>query len=614
MKKTILLTALFAIAISSYKQASAQNMFDWNNRHMSQSNQLNPAFLPQYRSTFSFFRAGAGLDFTGANLNSIFNNTETQIQTATRISNETEKQFGFDVFNTSDLFRFGYRSAKSYFAFNSSVHMEGSVRLPKDIMGLAYFGNAAYIDKDANLNFSGTDLKMYVQNQLSYGRHITNELSVGVNVAMLNGLMHLGLDNAGFNINTDTGVNSIYQMKFNGGIQGNASLLGADVQQLIDSSNYDVGKAIENQLNNYSLSSNRGFAYGFGAVYRLDEKIRLSGSVQNIGSIKWNVGATEISMPNTSWTWSGLDTNQVENLNNDIGQQILDTISSRFDLSTKKVDSYVTKLKPRYTLGAEYFFTPRTYVQLVGGFGFGAKGDKSFVSASFHKELGEIVDVRINYAMYDFSDLQNRLGFGLSLNLGPIQLYGSVNNVMAGVNYFAAQSISGTVGLNINIGTWKDKDNDMVPDKRDSCVSKFGVISNNGCPYGFLGGSMNDDSAGISEAPADEPAPADSAKPNTTEDLPLLNDATPVINDSTELVKTEKKKIESASNIDSTTIGQTSLADSEKKKEESKLTDKPKKQKINRSNMIFNEDYVFKEFDVTREMDYVRQMTRIMLK
>jgi hypothetical protein len=407
-------------------------------------------------------------------------------------------------------------------------------------------------------------------------------------------------------------------MKFNGGIQGNASLLDIDLQQFRDNGNLDVVKLVRDQLlNNYSLSSNRGFAYGFGAVYRLNEKIRLSGSVQNIGSIKWNVGATEISMPNISWTWSGLDTNQVENLNSDAGKQILDTISSNFDFSAKKVDSYVTKLKPRYMLGAEYFFTPRTYVQLVGGFGFGAKGDKSFVSASFHKELGEFVDVRINYAMYDFSDLQNRLGLGLSLNLGPIQLYGSVNNVMSAVNYFATQSVSGTVGLNINIGTWKDKDNDMVPDKRDSCVSKFGVISNNGCPYGFLGESMNSDSAGISEtpAPSEEPAPADTTKPNTTGNLPLLNDATPVINDSTESeVVTEKKKIESSAVIDSTTISQPSSTDTEKKKEEPKLTDKPKKQKINRANMIFNEDYTYKEFDVSREIDYVRQMTRIMLK
>jgi hypothetical protein len=47
--------------------------------------------------------------------------------------------------------------------------------------------------------------------------------------------------------------------------------------------------------------------------------------------------------------------------------------------------------------------------------------------------------------------------------------------------------------LNINIGTRKDRDGDGVRDKADSCYKTFGVMSNNGCPLGFLGGSMNYD-------------------------------------------------------------------------------------------------------------------------
>jgi hypothetical protein len=49
------------------------------------------------------------------------------------------------------------------------------------------------------------------------------------------------------------------------------------------------------------------------------------------------------------------------------------------------------------------------------------------------------------------------------------------------------------LGFNLNIGTRKDVDGDGIRDKSDSCYKTFGVMSNNGCPLGFLGGSMNYD-------------------------------------------------------------------------------------------------------------------------
>ena len=56
------------------------------------------------------------------------------------------------------------------------------------------------------------------------------------------------------------------------------------------------------------------------------------------------------------------------------------------------------------------------------------------------------------------------------------------------------------VGVNINIGRRKDRDYDEVPDKRDSCYKTFGVISNDGCPYGLLGGSMSYDQAELEKS------------------------------------------------------------------------------------------------------------------
>jgi hypothetical protein len=247
------------------------------------------------------------------------------------------------------------------------------------------------------------------------------------------------------------------------------------------------------QLNQISLGTNQGYAFGFGAVYRLNEKFRFSLAVQNLGSIVWNLGAQEIKMNESEWVWNGLDTGQINNLNDDIAQQIQDTFLSKFDIRGSKIESYTTQLKPRYTLGAEFLLLPRTHIQAFGGYGFGINGDKSFISTTVHQELGEWVDLRVGYSLYDVANPVHRVGLGLSLNLGPLQIFGSVNDILGIVNYGSSNVTSGMVGLNINIGRRKDRDYDEVPDKRDSCYKTFGVISNDGCPYGFLGGSMSYD-------------------------------------------------------------------------------------------------------------------------
>ena len=484
MKKIALLSTVLGCFSASLL---AQNPFTYNNRHLSQSNLENPAFLPQYRFTLGLTRLDQAVTLSGITLSSLFDANETPLETATRIIKDKDKQMGFDVTQQTDLFHLGYRSAQSYVALNSSLVTEGAIRIPKDLMGLAFLGNAAFIEDDCELDFSGTQFRSYLQNTLSYGRFISHNLSVGASFSLLNGFANVNLEDANIIIDTDTGVASIYQMEIQSSLKGQASLFGIDIENYLNDSNADLNQMIQDNFSN-ALKYNKGYKVNLGAVYRLNEKIRISGSIGNLGSMTWDWGAQEISLPTSTWKWTGLDTNQIEDIQN---LQIMDTLMSVFDIQSSKAESYTTAFKPRYTLGLEYFLLPRTYVQLVGGYGYGVTGDKSFVSTSFHQELGEFVDLRVNYTYYDFNTPVQRLGLGTSLNLGPLQIWASVNDILGVIDIGKASTASGAVGLNINIGTWKDRDNDMVPDKRDSCYRTFGSVTNNGCPLGFLGESMN---------------------------------------------------------------------------------------------------------------------------
>ena len=510
MKK---LSLFLIVAASIAGGLKGQAFYEFNNRHLSQSHLWNPGFMPQYKATLSVGQTYIGTNLVGTTLNGLFGSSETPLQTVTRLIGEEDKQMGMDLYQQTDIFHFGFRSKKSYFSINSTLVNEAAIRVPKDLLGLAFLGNGAFIGNDADIDFSGNQIRSYLKNTFSYGRFLTNELSVGVNASLINGISDLNIGQARFGIGTDTGTASIYSLKLNGALNGRASLLGVDVEDALNDSAYDANQTVMDQLNQISMRTNQGYAFGFGAVYRLNEKFRFSLAVQNLGSIVWSLGAQEIKMNESEWVWNGLDTNQIDNFNDDIAQQIQDTFLNKFDIRGSKIESYTTQLKPRYTLGAEFLLMPRTHIQAFGGYGFGINGDKSFISTTLHQELGEWIDLRVGYSLYDVANPVHRLGLGLSLNLGPLQIFGSVNDILGIVNYGTSNVTSGMVGVNINIGRRKDRDYDEVPDKRDSCYKTFGVISNDGCPYGFLGGSMSYDQEALETTTEeiDIAAPSDEA-------------------------------------------------------------------------------------------------------
>jgi len=531
MKKNILLTI---ISLGILGSLNAQVFYEFNNRHLSQSQLWNPGFMPQYKATLSVGQTYFDARMVGTTLNGLFGNSETPLQTVTRMVGEEDKQLGIDLNQQSDVFHFGFRSKKSYFSVNSSLISETSIRIPKDLLGLAFLGNSAYIDKDADLDFSGNQFRSYLKNTFSYGRFITDKLSVGVNASLINGIMDFSMDQARFQVGTDTGTSTIYSLQLSGEMHGRASVLGVDLDKAVNDSTYDANKTALDQLGQIQLGTNQGKAFGFGAVYRLNEKWRFSAAVQNLGSIVWDLGAQEIHMNKSQWEWNGLDTSEIKNLDADFATRLQDTVLDKFGITGTEITPYTTKLNPRYTLGAEFFITPRTQVQAFGGYGYGSIGDKSFVSASVHQELGEWVDVRMGYSLYDFTDPNHRLSLGLSLNLGPLQIFGSVNDVLSIVNYGTTSVSSGMVGLNINIGRRKDKDYDEIPDSKDSCSASFGYFKNNGCPDAFVADA----------AKYKTPKKDDTLQKNSIETLPkvietLDKEAVPALIDTEELKENE---------------------------------------------------------------------------
>ncbi len=159
------------------------------------------------------------------------------------------------------------------------------------------------------------------------------------------------------------------------------------------------------------------------------------------------------------------------------GTILMDTLINTFVYSTISGGSYVQQFKPRYVLGFEYFVTPRTYFQVVGGTGFGLNGDKSFLTVNAHQELWELVDLSVGLTRFDFQNPTHTLTVGASLNMVPFQPWFNVNTSGIIASPGDVRYVSVRLDFNLNIGWCKDRDNDGVKDRKDSCY-KFSSILN----------------------------------------------------------------------------------------------------------------------------------------
>lgn len=582
MRRNLLFLALGFISVCGLY---AQSSLEYNNRHLAQSNNFNPAFLPQYKLSLGF---GNGFEayHPGYNINTFYTSATDAPTTIRNIINDPSVNLNTSFDNRAEIFNAGFKSKNSYMSFNLSNQTMGQINIPKDLLGIAMFGNQEYYGKRANFDFSGTEFMSYNEAKFSYGRSFGNKLNLGFSYSSINGIAHANLKTAYGYLETDTNTNTIYQLKMGGAFDAQTSLMGLSVMKALNDSTYNPGNVVTDGLLADPFGFNKGSALGFGFVYRANSRWRVSGAVNNIGKITWNLGTESHQMADKPWTFTGLDTSVTNDLKNvKIQDVLLDSFAHAFDNHSTQLSSYQTQLHKRYTLGLEYFFSARSYLQLAYGSGFGVKGDKSFASVNVHKELGEWVDLRVGYSLYDFKNALHNIAVGMSLNLGPIQPWVSINNISGITAYDQSHYQSVRFGLNINIGTRKDSDGDGVSDKSDSCHLTFGARSNNGCELGYLGGKMYYDDEVADSVTTDSTTSASSIE---TAEVPEVNvTAEPIQSNDTNSEQTSTPVAEDLPVLEtqnSTEIQSTEMPAAENQSKQSK-----KKKKKAKSGMTLTE-------------------------
>lgn len=513
MKKIIYTIALFCLVLT--QTSNAQNDFNFYNfKNVGQTVNLNPGIMPQSNFTLGF---GTYLSYENKGLTpaDIFGaKTPADSLIPFILHNPNKNLDNIYLNNNTDILYLGFRIKHSYFHFGIQSHLDANIGLSKNILSfLDYNASNVYLNKPIDLSTTKFNINAYSSLNFGIMHEFRRKLTLGFTYKYLIGLANVNFEkfNNNITISDGSGINprdltihsdvtvktagfgSLIDLYFNKIDAYTTALKSQNVTYNVDSAAKRMTNDYLNQkstidslqksvMNNYS----RGWALDLGFQYKFSHRFSISGSLLDFGVINWTYSPTTYSVNNSTYTFNGLDSNYYsftnKNLLKDkIDSILLDTLKKAF-VSSESKQSYSTSLNSRFNFGFQYGLDRRNRNIISANFMGIFRNNEFFpiYNVNFTKRFWSIMDVRVGWTSYN--GMNNNIGGGLSLNLGPVQTYIFGDNFLALSDYSSLQYFNLRAGVNINFVRNNDKDGDGVPNKKDKCRKVYGEYQFGGCP------------------------------------------------------------------------------------------------------------------------------------
>ncbi|MDZ4715093.1 MAG: DUF5723 family protein [Cytophagales bacterium] len=389
----------------------------------------NPAIMPRYKTSIGL----PGISSFGgvyANNGFSYNDFITKVDGVPKIKLSewtkglAEKNY-VNVATFADLFRVGLRiTPKWYVMASATVRQYNSTMIPKGLASLLVDGTASMIGTYSNTS-PQQELTAFVQTGVGAAYMVNDKLTVGARFKYINGLANITTKTSSLIVEVDNN----YQITLTGDARVNTSGIPAS------GGNYSLSD---------NLGNNSGWGLDIGATYRFMEKLTLSASINDIGSITWKNNPKEYRLDpaKAKYVFSGFDITQLLDNNSDYLHQQLDSIKTKFDMKEGPTGSYTTSLPTKFYLGGTYSLKPNLSVgTLFFGETFGDRFSTG-MTASLNKNFGKWVSTSLTYTASNRS--YNNIGMGVSFNLSPVQIYFLGDNLlMAPVSLISGQNLNG---------------------------------------------------------------------------------------------------------------------------------------------------------------------------
>jgi hypothetical protein len=341
------------------------------------------------------------------------------------------------------LINFGFLYKNYYFNFNLSDKVDAGFVYPTNWARLILKGNRDFIGQTMDLGRAGVSATYYREWAFGVSKIINYRLTLGAKAKLLFGKGNISTSRSDLSLYT---ANPGYYLTATSDAMINASplLLNMSPTGIINSISVpNSGDPLALIMN----SRNKGLAFDFGTIFKYNERITLSGSLLDLGFIRWVYSPVEVSNRN-SFTYRGV-TNFLAIRSFQSIQQMLDSAQTVFTFQTT-VASYTTFLSPKMYLGGTYDITRNINAGLLSRSILYNGKFQSSVTASINARYENYLAATVSWSY--MNNTINNIGGGLSLRSPNFGFYITSDNVYGAFKYKSARLINIRFGFNFLFG------------------------------------------------------------------------------------------------------------------------------------------------------------------
>jgi len=309
----------------------------------------------------------------------------------------------------------------------------GWMSYTKDLANFVTFGNGDFVGETLNL---GPQIDYINYNELYLGiQKSVGPLSIGARVKRLNGVEAIRTEKSKIDLTTS---DDIYQLT----LDTDFDMLTSNAFNYTDIDDFDLN------LQNFSFdnffSNNGGWAFDIGASLSVGDKIEVSLSVLDIGSINWDLEPKRYSSQGNQ-SFDGIDI--VNYINSDDEIVVLDSIESLLDISESSAE-FTTTLPTQIYLGGTLkisdVWTVGAIIQSVGN------GDRRSNALGLNATMSVYKWLSAGVLYSAKTGNPANIGLNLKAQVGPVIGFLSTDNILNG-GTFDGKNNNLRVGLSFRI-------------------------------------------------------------------------------------------------------------------------------------------------------------------
>jgi hypothetical protein len=216
------------------------------------------------------------------------------------------------------------------------------------------------------------------------------------------------------------------------------------------------------------VGGNQGFGLDLGVEFQATDRINISAYITDLGYIEWKENTKSYQVDEVAYSFKGFDIiDLIDNsgTNEDFFQNELDSLESLYTHNELENITYRSSLVSSFYSGFDYKISKSHH---VGAQVYGRIAEENFTpefGAYYDLRLGRIVNAVVNASFRNGKI--HAAGAGVSVDLGPIQLYGTTESVTSLVNPHAASLLDARVGLNLKFGRKRKSKEQLAEETAD---------------------------------------------------------------------------------------------------------------------------------------------------